>query len=430
MYKKQEINMLYIEDDDSVAKLIMQYLKSDHHTIFNVTHKKTLQESIEYLENTNVDNIDIILMDLILPNSRGIDTYLKVRETSQDLPIVIISAHEDLACKCVRLGAQDYLIKTSLSAGLLTRSLKYSIERTKLKCKYENIIQTSSLGYHLYERIDGRLILTGYNKTANKILKIDNKDLLNKEISEAFPNLSQELLDGYMAAINGTPYVRQIVEYEDVNIKHAYFIVSAYKSAKDQLAVTFEDITEKIKTQNNLKESENKFRHLVEVTKAGMYEIDFIADRITYANDVVCNKSGYTREELMNMSPMDILSKDSVEKWIQRRESLGKGEYIHGSTEYKIIKKNGNVLWVLITAEYIEDIDKNIIGANVVAIDITDRKVMEARLQEQEEKVYSELENKISRWREESRKKTIEQDQQLSAINGKIISMVSIGEVM
>ena len=430
MFENQEINVLYIEDNDSVAKLVFQYLKIDNYSKYNVTHKKTLTDSLEYLKNTNLDDIDVILMDLNLPNSHGINTYLQVRNHSLFLPIVIISGFEDLACKCVKLGAQDYLIKDSLSVGILTRSLQYAIERVKLERKYMNVIQTSSLGYHLYEKIDGKLIFKGYNKAANEILKLDNDQFLDKEISEAFPTLSQKVIDGYMKAIDGTPYTRQIIEYNDDRIKNSNFIVNAYKTSLNNLAVTFEDITEKIKAQKNLKESEYKYRHLVEVTKAGIYELDFINDKFIYVNDVICEKTGFTREELLDMGPLDILTEESAKKWINRYKALKNGEYVDASAEYQIIKKDGSLLWVLIVAEYIEDENNIVTGANVVAIDIHNKKVMEDRLQEHKEKVYSQLENKIHQWREETKVKLIRQERQLDNINGEIISMVSIGEVM
>jgi len=308
MFEKEEINVLYIEDNKQLADITLQYLKQDKQTKFNVVYKQTLKDSLEYLKDGN--NIDVILMALILPNSKGAQTYLKLKKGSGCLPTVIISGYEDLACECVKLGAQDYLYKPEVTRSLLVRSLKNAIER-KL-------------------------------------------------------------------------------------------------------------------TEEKLRVSEKRFRNLVEVTKAGIYEIDFVNNKFTYVNDVMCEKSGYTKEELMSLGPPDILSEDSTKEWHRRLKVLQSGGYVDSSVEYKIIKKDGSELWVLITAEYIEDNNDNIIGANVVAIDINNKKIMQDKLKEQEEKVYAELENKIHEWQEEKRQKYIKVDNQLNIINEEILSMIPV----
>ena len=136
MFIPDEVSLLYIEDDEVLADVINGLLNISKHTIFKVIHKKTLDEGFKYLVNecNNQDDckIDIILLDLVLPNSKGVETFLKVQKKCAFLPVVIISGFEDLACKCVKLGAQDYLIKPNIPADLLIRSIKYAIQRTKL----------------------------------------------------------------------------------------------------------------------------------------------------------------------------------------------------------------------------------------------------------------------------------------------------------
>jgi len=286
MLEKTEINVLYIEDNDKLSNLIFQYLKQDTRIKFNIIHKETLKDSLKYLRDNKLNTIDVILLDLVLPNSKGVNTYLKLKKGSGCLPTVIISGYEDLACECVKLGAQDFLYKPEVTPGVLIRSLKYAIER-------------------------------------------------------------------------------KLVE-------------------------------------EKLRAGEKRFRNLVEVTKAGIYEIDFISNKFTYVNDVMCEKTGYTKKEFMKMQPFDILSKESAEEWFQRLKSLQNGNYIEPSIEYKIRRKDGSGLWVLITSEYIEDENDNVIGANVVAIDINNKKIMQVKLKEHENKVYAELENKIHTWREET----------------------------
>jgi len=310
MLVPEKINLLYIEDDEDNADLVMTYLKESKHTKFTIIQKCTLKDGLEFLDKEckieEECSVDIILLDLVLPNSHGVDTYKSVIEKCDFLPIVIISGHEEMACECIKLGAQDYLVKPDITGGLVGRSLKYAIERNKLE--------------------------------------------------------------------------------------------------KSKIEV------------------EKKFRNLVEVTKAGIYEIDFINNKFVYVNDVICQQLGYTREELVEMSPFDILTQDSVDRWIGRWEDLQRGEWVENSFEYEAIRKDGKSVWALITAEYIEDGDKNIIGANVVAIDITDRKMIELKSKQKEEMIFNELENKIHEWKEEIIVQTQEKEIMLNTISMEIQS--------
>lgn len=421
------VNLLYIEDDESIVDLVIEQLNTTKHTRFNIITKSTLKDGLDYLDRAcrieEECEIDAILLDLVLPNSSGVDTFLKVKSVVDFIPIVIVSAHEDIACKCVELGAQDYLVKPDISPALLIRSLKYSIHRNRTERKMRNVIMTSSLGYHLYELIDDKLMFVGYNPASNDILGVDNEMFMCKELNEAFPDLDPEVEKNYRLALKGTPWTNQRVEYGDQNIKPSTFRVNAYRTAENFLTVTFEDVTEKIKIENELKETMDGYKNLIEITGAGMYGIDFVNNRFTYVNDVMCRQLGYTRDELLNMGPTHILTDESIQKWAERFAALKRGEYIEDSAEYEARTKDGSTMWVVVTAQYIEDEDDNVIGANVVAIDITDRKTAQQALERKEVEVFSELEKKIHDWKEELVVKNTEKESRLQLIDAEIKSM-------
>ena len=80
-------------------------------------------------------NIDVILLDLGLPDSAGYETFNGIHQQAPKIPIVVLSGLEDeeLAMRTVREGAQDYLVKNELIGDLLLRSLRYSVERMRAK---------------------------------------------------------------------------------------------------------------------------------------------------------------------------------------------------------------------------------------------------------------------------------------------------------
>ncbi len=424
----EKINVLYIEDDETLPEFIEQCLSSCAYVDFNLIVKETLGDGIKYLEDSCPDidscGVDVILLDLVLPNSEGVDTFRTLKEHCNFLPVVVISAYEDLAHECMRLGAQDYLVKPDINPSVLTRSLKHSIARTKLENEFKNVIRTSSLGYHMYKLEDDKVIFCGFNPAANEILGVDNRQFIGKEIMEAFPDLSPEIPIAYRRAIeDGTPWTNQVVEYGNDDIKNAYFRVNAYRTAKNHLTVTFEDITEQVTIGEALKRSEAKYRDLVEVTGAGIFEVNYITGKFVYVNNVLCKQLGWNKEELLNMGLVDILVKSSMDAFIETQEAMARGEYIDSAIEYEARRKDGSIFWGLVTSEFIEDKNKNVVSGNAISIDITSQKLAEKALKEKEEEAYTMLESKIREWKEELVTRNVKKEKHLKLIDKEILSM-------
>jgi len=146
------------------------------------------------------------------------------------------------------------------------------------------------------------------------------------------------------------------------------------------------DITERKQAEKDLRESEEKYRQLVNHAPAGIYEIDFTEGKLVSVNDVMSEYTGYSKDELLNMSALDFLTPESQKQMIDRMKRLMKGEKIYGSAEYKGRAKDGHEFWMLVNARYFYDKYGKLTSAMVVAHDITDRKRAQeekARLEDQ-----------------------------------------------
>ena len=95
-----------------------------------LTHVETLDIAIQYLSN---DRFDVVLLDLSLPDSFGLETLKKLQALAPDIPVVVLTGADDrdLALQAMAIGAQDYLVKDQCSAPLLERAIRYAIERKK-----------------------------------------------------------------------------------------------------------------------------------------------------------------------------------------------------------------------------------------------------------------------------------------------------------
>ena len=128
---EEKINILLVEDNPGDARLLDVYLKGSFNTMFSLSTTALLSKALELLEN-NIFNI--IILDLSLPDSKGLDTFKKVYEYSPETPIIVLTGYEDesTGLNAMKLGAQDFLIKGKVNGKELTRSINYSIERYKL----------------------------------------------------------------------------------------------------------------------------------------------------------------------------------------------------------------------------------------------------------------------------------------------------------
>jgi glutamate dehydrogenase (NAD(P)+) len=121
---------LLIEDNPIHARLIQKLLAEVEGQAFEIDTADRLATGVERL---GAGDYDVVLLDLVLPDSQELATYYGVRAEARDLPIVILSGIDDvnLAARAVEAGAQDYLVKTKLDAATLGRSIHYAVEITR-----------------------------------------------------------------------------------------------------------------------------------------------------------------------------------------------------------------------------------------------------------------------------------------------------------
>ncbi|MFC1878881.1 putative bifunctional diguanylate cyclase/phosphodiesterase [Chloroflexota bacterium] len=133
----KKLHILLIEDNPDVAEFIQEMLTAIDMFPFRLTHTPSLAQGVRYLNgNASVDDfVDVVLLDLNLPDSSGFGTFDRLSEKASTAPVILMTSHdnEELALEAVRKGAQDYLLKTDLDGKLLTRSIQYAIERKRIQ---------------------------------------------------------------------------------------------------------------------------------------------------------------------------------------------------------------------------------------------------------------------------------------------------------
>ncbi len=125
------VKVLLIEDNPGDVRLIRVMLADAAGPSFQVEHVERLQKGIRKLAE---EPIDVMLVDLTLPDSHGLETFTQLHARAPHIPIVVLSGLDDttLAVQAVHEGAQDYLIKGQVNGQLLARAMRYAMERKRM----------------------------------------------------------------------------------------------------------------------------------------------------------------------------------------------------------------------------------------------------------------------------------------------------------
>jgi phosphoserine phosphatase RsbU/P len=127
---EERIRILLVEDDPDDVYVIRNLLCDRWQGPFELVNVELLSAAIERCQE---EKFDVVLLDLGLPDSHGLETFFTIYAQTGDIPIVVLSGYSDerMAVKAVQSGAQDYLVKGQLSDRIVIRSLRYAIERSR-----------------------------------------------------------------------------------------------------------------------------------------------------------------------------------------------------------------------------------------------------------------------------------------------------------
>jgi GAF domain-containing protein/DNA-binding response OmpR family regulator len=154
--RQEPIRILLIEDNPGDARLLQEMLTEAQGFSYSLDHVERLSTGLERLESQSTD---IVLLDLSLPDSHGLDTFAQVLAKAPAVPVVVLSGLDDgnMAVSAVRTGAQDYLVKGTVDSNLLTRAIHHAIERKRAEARQAYYLRTE----HVLRQISSRFVDIG-----------------------------------------------------------------------------------------------------------------------------------------------------------------------------------------------------------------------------------------------------------------------------
>ncbi|MFA5119150.1 MAG: GGDEF domain-containing response regulator [Candidatus Omnitrophota bacterium] len=162
------IKILLVEDNPGDARLLKEYLSLAVSVRFEISYAGKISEA---LQKNGEAHFDVILLDLMLPDSRGLETFHKMKAASGGVPVVVMSGVSDeaTAMQAVQEGAQDYLVKGQVEGNLLVRALRYAIERNRM--------QAALRGESLVDDLSGLYNRRGFMSLAQQQIKLSRRTM-------------------------------------------------------------------------------------------------------------------------------------------------------------------------------------------------------------------------------------------------------------
>ncbi|MEE4241182.1 MAG: response regulator [Desulfopila sp.] len=158
------ISLLIVEENPADLLIVKEYLSENRNNTFTFLEARSLHQALRLITHHNPD---AILLDIQLQDSSGLDTIREVISNAPETAVIVLTGlqNEEMAVQAVRYGAQDFLSKRDLSPTMLSRSIRYSIERKKVLQEKEDLLHDLDLAFERINTLENLLPLcSGCNK--------------------------------------------------------------------------------------------------------------------------------------------------------------------------------------------------------------------------------------------------------------------------
>jgi sigma-B regulation protein RsbU (phosphoserine phosphatase) len=408
------LKVLLIEDVPKYARLMKEMLGDHRGTKFELEWADSFDRG---LENLSEQHFDVLLLDLAVAAAHGTSSVPDLQHAAPHLPIIILSTldDEDSALKAVHQGAQDYLVQGEIDSHLLVRSIRYAIERKRAEMallqaeeKYRSIFENTVEGI-FQTTPDGKYLSA--NPALARIYGYSSVD----ELISSLTNISSEL------------YVEPGRRNEFVSLMENNDVVSGFESrvfrrdgsiiwiSENVRAVrnragkvlyyegTVEDITERRRHEEELRNSETLYHSLVETIPQNIFRKN-LNEQFTFANQRFCQTLGRSLNDIVGKTDFDFFPAEMAAKY-QRDDQ----EIMQAGKMFEAVEENqppsGEKLYVNVVKTPLHDANGRIIGLQGIFWDITEKRRAEEKLKE--------ANTELARSREELRLKNQQMEEDL-----------------
>jgi phosphoserine phosphatase RsbU/P len=386
---QDKLRVLLIEHDAGFSRYVSEMLGQARDLDAEILPADDLRAGLSALAE---DQIDVVVMDISVPDGAGLANVSLLRAGAPQLPIIVAgdSADEAVALEAVHAGAHDYLVKGQLTPGWLERSLRYAIERRRMdrtlleaEEKYhgvfdhlvEGIFQTTPDGQYLMANAALARIY-GYGspeELMQGITDISRRLYVQEGRRDEFTRLMQQndVITGFESQVYRKDGTKIWISENCRAIRDDKGRLLYYEG-------TVEDITQRQEAEEKVRQSETLYHSLVETLPQNIFRKD-LECRFTFANRQFCKTLGRSLEEIVGKTDFDFFPKELAEKY-QRDDR----RVIETGQPYETIEEHqppsGNKLFVQVVKTPLYDAGGRIIGLQAIFWDITQQRMAEQEI--------------------------------------------------
>lgn len=391
------IRILLIEDDSSDVELLQIAFKRLHDFPHSLVCVDRLAEGIK---RCAAEPFDVVLVDLSLPDSRGLETIRRLASKAPDVAIVVLTGHNDerAAELAIKTGAQDYLVKGEIDARQLSRSLRYSIGRHESelalrdsRAYLNNLIQSSM---DVIVATDNENRITLFNEAAERTFGYDAKDILGQPVSLLFAG-SDDDEKTHRSIIDQGRWVGEVLNRrKNGETFPSLLAASSVRNLRGEIVGTMgisRDITEQKRRDSALRESQERFRRAFDDAPIGMALVG-TNGRWVRINRALCDIVGYSESELLGMTFQDITHFEDLGNDLDFLKQILSGKILSYQIEKRYMHKKGDLVYVMLSVSLV----RNRVGEPLYFVaqveNITERKSRDA----EREKLIQELKDALA----------------------------------
>jgi PAS domain S-box-containing protein len=394
----ETLQILLVEDNPDDRELFQHHIQS-------IKSKEILLESCDLLSSAlnrlTKGGVDAVFLDLSLPDSTGIDTFIKLHKLVPRIPIVILTGTDDdqLAVHALQLGAQDYLVKGNLDTNSLRRSIIYAIERqhgSEASSWLEAVVQNS------IDAIFGKSlenVILSWNKGAEKIYGYSASEMVGKKVDLLLP--ADKPKDS-LVILEKIKSGESVEQYEterrrkDGHIIQVSISASPIKSGDGIItgvSVVTRDITKQKLTEKMLKESDERLSRAISASQTGLWDWNLMDGTVLWDRGmyrlfgVLEGKFVPSFEAFLECVHQD--DRDRTRKILESK-------ILSANTmdfDFRIVRTDGIVRYIQGKGEVFADEFGRANSMSGVCFDITDRKIAALALAESEQRLNLALES-------------------------------------
>jgi len=382
--------LLLIEDNNVDTGVFGQMLEFSGLPVSELKVVETVEKGIETLKEFTPD---LVFLDLTLSDSAGIQTFHRIKEATLNIPVVIITGNEDgkVALEALRDGAQDYILKSELSPGLISRSIIYSIQRKKIETE---LLKTKADQKALIENtkdgiwsIDRNMCVMSFNSRFQEGMKLLAKTEVVTGISmmdllpARYHNWFKQIFD---RAMTGEQFRNETVLQFTDQEHHLEFSVNPIKIENGTVSgISFfaRNINQRKIAEKKIRQSEDAYKLLLETINEGVMFIDN-ENKIRFANRKFIETTGFDEEELKGLDFSKLIISDDPYHGLNIvGELLSKEEPV----EIHLKAKSGQIVWFRLKASPLLDEYGQVAGSLLTHTEITAQKKAEQTIRKQEQ---------------------------------------------